>query len=327
MKVYIGNAVCDENGKAKGGKPGNQTGKELREQAWYKNSKEWRVFRAKDKNVAAKIAQAMKAACANMNIGYDQSTRNSLYNLAVKVGFDPAKVDTPCNTDCSALVRVCCAYAGVKTPDFNTASEPSRLLATGKFDEMTGEQYSSSPDYLKTGDILVTAIKGHTAVVLNNGSKAGDDPEPTPIDPGKGYVEVIGGSVNVRKGDNALSTTMFVAHKGDKFPYLATAPTGWYQIDTSYGAGYISNKKNLTKLHAEEQQQPIVDSKKYVKVLGGSVNVRKTSNTSGVILGVARRGQKYPLKGIADSGWYQIDFNGKDGYISNKPTLTAIVEA
>lgn len=326
MKVYIGNAVCDENGKARGGKPGNQTGKELREQAWYKNSKGWRVFRAKDASTRAKIAYAMKAACANMNIGYDQSTRNTLYNLAIKVNFDPARVDTPCNTDCSALVRVCCAYAGIKLADFSTASEAGRLIASGKFDEMIGEKYTDQSDYLKTGDILVTAIKGHTAVVLNDGPKAdGDKPEPTP-EPSGSYVEVIGNSVNVRKGYTSVSAKLCVAHKGDTFPYLGTAPTGWYQINTQYGVGYISNKENLTKLHAD-QQQPVNAKQKYVKVLGGNVNVRNAGNTGGVVLGVAHRGEKYLYKSTATSGWYQIDFKGKDGYISNKSTLTGIVEA
>ena len=46
--VYIGNAVGDEHGKASGGEPGDQTGKELQIQPWYKNKKGWRVFRAKD---------------------------------------------------------------------------------------------------------------------------------------------------------------------------------------------------------------------------------------------------------------------------------------
>ena len=35
--VTIGHFVCDENGHSKGGKPGDQTGREGRFQAWYKN--------------------------------------------------------------------------------------------------------------------------------------------------------------------------------------------------------------------------------------------------------------------------------------------------
>ena len=45
--VYVGGASIDENGHAHGGKAGNQTGRELRKQKWYKHKKGWRVFRAK----------------------------------------------------------------------------------------------------------------------------------------------------------------------------------------------------------------------------------------------------------------------------------------
>ena len=169
MTVYIGNAVGDEHGKASGGEPGDQTGKELRIQPWYLNKKGWRVFRPKSYEVAQKLADDMRAACDNPAIGYDQKQRNTLYAVADQVGFDCSKVDKPCESDCSSLVRVCLAYAGIKTGNFNTASEPSVLKKTGAFDEMIGPEYTDESGWLKTGDILVTTVKGHTAIVLNNG--------------------------------------------------------------------------------------------------------------------------------------------------------------
>jgi hypothetical protein len=111
-------------------------------------------------------------ACDNDNIGYDQYQRNTLYNLAAKVGFDVSKVTTPCETDCSALVRVCCAYAGVMLPDFSTSSEARVLLNSGAFTEMVGSKYTTSENYLLKGDLLVTVTKGHTAAVLNDGAYA-----------------------------------------------------------------------------------------------------------------------------------------------------------
>lgn len=185
MTVYIGNAVSDEHGQARGGEAGNQSGRELRKQAWYLSSKGWRVFRAKSASVAKRIADDMRFAIANKNIGYDQGQRNTLYNLASKVGFDCSKVTTPCECDCSALVRVCLAYAGVRLPDFNTASEAVRLIASDEFVELVGAKYTDSSAYLREGDILVTKSKGHTAVVLNDGSKA---EKPEPEQPASGYV-------------------------------------------------------------------------------------------------------------------------------------------
>lgn len=61
-----------------------------------------------------------------------------------------------------------------------------------------------------------------------------------------------------------------------------------------------------------------------VEVLGGSVNVRAGDNTETAILGVAHKGDSFLLEGVSASGWYRIDYDGKDGYISNRSDLTRI---
>ena len=129
--------------------PGDQSsGKEVSTQAWYLHSKGWYVYRAKDLETRRKIADAMEKACKNDDIGYSQPSRNMLWNDVKSVGFDPSKTTKKVNTDCSALVRVCCAYAGIKLDDFITSSEGTRLLASGKFDRLTDDKYCKKPDYL-----------------------------------------------------------------------------------------------------------------------------------------------------------------------------------
>ena len=172
MAVKVGSARIDENGKTHGGRAGDQNGKEVSTQAWYKHSKGWRVLRCKNADKAEKIARAMQAACDNANIGYDQYQRDTLYNAAKPLGFDPARVDTPCETDCSALVRVCCAYAGITVENFRTPNEASVLLRSGEFVELKERRYTDQSAYLRRGDILVTRTQGHTVVVLTNGAKA-----------------------------------------------------------------------------------------------------------------------------------------------------------
>lgn len=171
MAVLIGSARIDENGRAHGGKAGDQTGKEVSTQSWYKHSKGWVVLRAKDPIKAAKIAQAMRAACVNDNIGYDQYQNQTLWNAVKNKGYDPAKATVKCETDCARLVRVCCAYAGIMAKDFYTATEVAYLMDTGEFVKFTSSKYTSQDDYLGAGDILVTKTKGHTAVVLTNGDR------------------------------------------------------------------------------------------------------------------------------------------------------------
>ena len=96
-----------------------------------------------------------------------------MYKVAEPLGFDTAKVTTACETDCSALVRVCCAYAGITgLPEgFRTGNMLSNLNKTGAFTELTGGKYQSQSTYLGRGDILVTKTSGHTVVVLSNGNK------------------------------------------------------------------------------------------------------------------------------------------------------------
>ena len=171
MSVMIGSARIDERGKAHGGKAGDQS-REVATQAWYKHSKGWVVIRPKDAAVAEKIATAMEHACSNKRIGYDQYQRLTLWNAVKNKGYDPALATTACETDCSALVRVCCAYAGIVVSNFRTTDEVKVLKATGKFDVLSDYSHTNQSDYLLRGDILCTKTQGHTVVVLTNGPKA-----------------------------------------------------------------------------------------------------------------------------------------------------------
>lgn len=75
--------------------------------------------------------------------------------------------------------------------------------------------------------------------------------KPEPPKPTGATVEVVGNSVNVRNKDNIKGRILFTAHKGDAFPFVAVAPSGWYEIDTKKGTGYITNKGRYTKLNNE----------------------------------------------------------------------------
>ena len=173
MAVKIGHARCDENGQIVGGRAGDQTGKEVCIANWYNDSRGWRLLRAKDKNVAEKIAQNMEAACANNNIGYDQSNNQSLFYAVEPCSFDCSKVTTLVETDCSQLVRVCVSYAlGYAVPYVYTGDEAETLLKTGAFVEITDKSKTRTSDFLRRGDIEVTTCKGHTFVILSDGPKS-----------------------------------------------------------------------------------------------------------------------------------------------------------
>ena len=61
-------------------------------------------------------------------------------------------------------------------------------------------------------------------------------------------VLVKGNSVRVRDSDSPNGKKLFTAHKGDEFPLIEIAPSGWYKIETDHPEAYITNKTRYTKL-------------------------------------------------------------------------------
>lgn len=307
MAVKIGSARIDENGHAKGGAAGDQTGREVSTQSWYLHSKGWRVFRAKNPAVAEKIAQDMQWACNNSNIGYDQNQRTTLYTVSKPLGFNCSKVTTKCETDCSALVRVCCAYAGVDLPNFRTTNEASVLLKSGAFVEMKGE-YQKSDKYLRRGDILVTKTQGHTVVVLSNGSKAAEV-APAPVE-------------GLRRGDSGPEV---------KAMQEALVKAGWsfpkYGCDGDFGSETEANVKGFQRVEGlpvtgvyDAATKTALMTKigaGKVEITGNTVNVRTGPGTNNNVIGVAKKGERFEYGLVAD-GWYQIDFHSALGWVSGK---------
>ena len=172
--------------------------------------------------------------------GYDQWQRLTLYNEAQKVGFDLAKVAVPCETDCSALVRVCCAYAGIAVRNFDTSTEAQALLETGAFEEMKGKEYTQSPDLLIPGTILVTSVKGHTEICLSYGSKA--EKLGKPDEPGREIVLIQGGSCWVRSGPGTQYAKLGAVTAGTQLEYDGQSINGWHLVEYKGRNGWTSGK-------------------------------------------------------------------------------------
>lgn len=332
MAVKVGSARSDENGQAHGGKAGDQkNGKEVSTQDWYKHSKGWRVLRAKDPEIAEKIAKAMQAACDNPHIGYDQWQRDTLRTQAAKVipaywpGVDKVVVDT--ETDCSALVRVCIAYAVgrdvigevIGESRWSTANQAKFMLKTGLFVEMEGSKYTDKSDYLKRGDVLVTCTQGHTVVVLSDGSKAHDDDPTPPTDPhpllkkgDKGEAVVEMQKYLLTWNENCLPK---YGADGDFGSETDKAIREFQKENKLVVDGECGNK---TWAKLEEVAKP--EPKKQVRVTGNSVNLRIGAGTGHTIIGVAHKDDVLEYTDTAPVGktiWY----NTTRGWISGVYTV------
>lgn len=174
MSVLIGHASISEKGTINGAK-GDSTTKEVCTRTWY--SKPWDFMAIHpDAAVREKHAKAVEAACANNNIGYGQSDRNTLNTLAKAVGYDLSKVGK-CNCDCSSLQNVAAVASGASGVSYEsngwvTSNMKAKLTAAG-YIIITDSTYLTSEAYCVRGAIYVKA-SSHTVCGLSNGSKAND---------------------------------------------------------------------------------------------------------------------------------------------------------
>lgn len=325
MAVTIGSARIDENGKISGGKSGDNNKKEVSTQIWYAHSKGWRVFRPLSEEAAKIIAQTMQEACDNNNIGYDQNQRNTLYNLAKKYSFDLDKIITGCETDCSALVRVCCAAANIILSDFNTSTEPSRLLKSGAFVELTDSKYTKSSNYLRAGDILCTASKGHTVIVLTNGPYVEE-----PISVPSSYQ--LGDRI-LRNGDEGSDVkelqSLLIQLDYDLGRWGADGDFGdateiavrAFQTNKGLKADGVVGADTIKALDEAFVNDPPENNikGKNVKIINGNCYIRLAPNKNSNDIGVAKRGEIYPyLNERSEDGWHKIMFGTGEGWVSGK---------
>lgn len=320
-KVRIGSARSSFGNTS----PGDQNGgKEVSTQDWYAHSKGWVLIRAKDARTREKIAVAMERACANNDIGYSQGTRNTLYNDVKPYNFDPGKTTKKVNTDCSALVRVCCCYAGISVGDFNTASETNVLMATGRFEKFTDAAHCKNSKKLMRGDILNTRTKGHTVVVLSDGSEAGAESD-TEAAPALGSRILKNGAdgADVKELQGYLIELGYDCGRwgtdGDYGDATEMAVRTFQQdhdcgVDGDYGP---ETHAALMKALEDGGDEP--EGAELVKIVGGNCWVRSAPNTNGEKMGVVMEGTVLPYQGQQSAdGWPLVIYNNQNGWVSGK---------
>ena len=99
----ISNCGKDEHGGIRGGRAGDQSGKEWWIINWYNQG--WQcILRHPNRQVREYIAELGIQAAKNDNVGYDQSENQTYWNQLRSVGYWPKNITVPCEADCSAGV-------------------------------------------------------------------------------------------------------------------------------------------------------------------------------------------------------------------------------
>jgi len=245
---YISNSGRDERGKYHGGAAGDQSGHEWELKAWY--SRPWTVvLRYPDIKVGLKIARLGVAAALNDKIGYDQYQRTTYWKALEKAGYDPSRIDAPCEEDCTAGVTANCKAAGCllgipslqNLPvDTYSGNMRARFVQAG-FKALTASKYLSGPDYLLPGDILLCE-NHHAATNVTYGRRV--RPADTPADGAGGTVVITGGTVYVRAAPGLSAPALGVAAQGQALPYrgVTRAADGrdWHGVAFRGREGWVS---------------------------------------------------------------------------------------
>ena len=246
MTVKIGHAVGSEHGTQEG-VPGDQNGKEIRIQDWYKRKGDWNcLLECTDQDLAAKAAEIMREICESPAFGYSRNKRWTGYH-AIKNNGGRVAGAADSDFDCSSLCIACYVLAGLKHKAAGyTGSMRKSLLATGKFIASTEKAMLTSSDYAKVGSLYL-AEGHHVCMTLNNGAKVKVEPqeEPetppaettpeTPPQPLKTYVKFLG-SVYVREQPFKDSKAVRLCRKGELLPYYGADAQDadgnkWYAVD------------------------------------------------------------------------------------------------
>ena len=311
--VIIGHAATGENG-SKNQQPGDQTGKEVYTKAWFYNSSKtasahWTVVaRCKEKAKAKRIAQVVKDACDNNNIGYCTTHYSSFYKKLKKTGdpndpstWDASKITAKTETTCTPLIASAVQAAGISLGDKvgYEADYLARVLAsTGEFtlyfasedslykqalaiaknanDLVINSEIPTTDKYLITGDILLS-LHPHGATVISSPNsatmKVTEKKYATSSNKSKyGYV----------RGKNYITKT---------------------DINVRYGPGTTYKKKKLTELTSDGQQHAKADKDGYAVLKSGTevsvleINGRWVRIPSGWLCGGTTSGTKY-LKAV-----------------------------
>ena len=320
---YISNTGHDERGKYKGGAAGDQGG-EYTLRSWYNRT--WSVvLRWPDQSQALMAAQMAIEAALNDNIGYDQNQRGTFWTQLAKAGYIPANIHTKCETDCTASTTAIwkgvgyrCNVPALKNLPISiySGNMRSQFVKAG-FVALTSAKYLSSANYLLPGDVLL--YEGHHACI-NVTCSVRMRAEWRPGDvPTKDYKL---GDRTLQKGDSGPDV-MELQHDllalGYSFPEFGA--------DGDFGNETERNVKGFQRVSGLEADgifgpksyEALMNAMShYVEITGDSVNVRKGPGTQFDILGVVHKGDKLPYGGQQSNGWYLVEYEMVNAWVSGK---------
>lgn len=331
MSIIFGSARIDENGNIAGGAAGDQTGNEVSTQGYYMHSQGWYCLRPKSVGIANKIANAMKQACDNNNIGYDQNQRNTVITQLKAYGSLGA-IKTKCEADCSSLMRACVLQAsGKDVGDIYTGNLASALEASGLFEKRFSV---SNEGQLYNGDVLVTKTKGHTVIVVSGRPRSGGSAWKA-----TGTATCTDNGVYFRSTpDSSIKTNILgKMGKGNRFEVDGQTQSGWVHAKhAEYGIGWVYGQ--YVKYDSPQANVAVDSARSFNSDIAGAYEVYNTGR-EGLSLRAGAGTDKTQIDVIPDGGrvqnygyytkaggynWLYVTYGGKTGFVCDGGYLKKI---
>ncbi len=150
--------------------------------------------------------------------------------------------------------------------------------------------------------------------------KASEPSQPEqPEQPATSQGVITADSLNVRKGPGTSYESIGYLHKGDQVTILGES-NGWYKIDYNGQEAWVSGKyvektEGGSTTQPQQPEQPEQPSTFEVIVSATTLNIRSGPSTDYGKLGTLSAGAKVTVL-EEKNGWYKIDYNGQEGWIS-----------
>lgn len=170
MAYLVSNCGKDENGGIRGGRAGDQTGKEYWITTWWDYGQD-KTARHPDARVRETIARLAIDAARNDRIGYDQDERTTFWARLKAAGYEPSRITVPCEADCSSSTAAIVKAAGYLLGDAKLKAVSEWMWTGNEREQLTRAGFTiitsgvKNPATLMAGDIQFNDW-GHTNVFV-----------------------------------------------------------------------------------------------------------------------------------------------------------------
>jgi len=137
-------------------------------------------------------------------------------------------------------------------------------------------------------------------------------------------------ALNLRSGPSTSKSKFLVIPKGGQVDSLSVQSSGWHQVRYNNKVGFVSGKylKQITQAAPPlSSPAPATNlSSVSIVMVNSSLNMRTGPSKAYKTLLTLSNGKEAEYLGTASTGWYQIRYNGKTGYISHRYSTLKLVE-